>query len=154
VRWKLSRTVLRGGTIGNDGSLLDKRAGKEKLPFCFTLADEAVFAFAGIWDHWKDPQGKWIESCSILTTKPNELVQDIHDRMPVILARDAYDVWLDPGFHKVAELQPLLKPYPAEAMRRYRVSQRINQAANDDAVCAAEIDPAVSESRESGPLLY
>ena len=140
--------------IPADGFYEWKRAGKEKLPFCFTLLDEAVFAFAGIWDRWKDPQGKWIETCSILTTKPNELVQDIHDRMPVILARDLYDVWLDPGFCKVSELQPLLKPYSAEAMRRYRVSQRLNQVKNDDAECVAEINPAVSESRESGPLLY
>ena len=58
--------------------------------------------------------------------------------------------WLDPGFSKVAELQPLLKPYSAEAMRRYRVSQRVNQVKNDDAECVAEIDPAVSESRGSG----
>ena len=140
--------------IPADGFYEWKRAGKEKLPFCFTLLDEAVFAFAGIWDRWKDPQGKWIETCSILTTKPNELVQDIHDRMPVILARDSYDVWLEPGFCKVPELQPLLKPYSAEAMRRYRVSQRVNQVKNDDAECVAEINPAVSESRESGPLLY
>ena len=61
----------------------------------------------------RTPQGQLIESCSILTTTPNELMQDIHDRMPVILARDAYDLWLDPGFKKVEELQPLLKPYPA-----------------------------------------
>jgi putative SOS response-associated peptidase YedK len=99
-------------------------------------------------------QGQWIETCSILTTKPNRLVLDIHDRMPVILSRDMYDLWLDPGFTKVDELQPLLKPYPADAMRRYRVSQRVNQVKNDDAECVAEIDSALNESRESGPMLY
>jgi putative SOS response-associated peptidase YedK len=140
--------------IPADGFYEWKRAGKEKLPFCFTLADEGVFAFAGIWDRWKNPQGQWIETCSILTTTPNELVRDIHDRMPVILAPDVYDVWLDPSFHKVPDLLTLLKPYPAEAMRRCRVSQRVNQVKNDDAECAAEIDLALSESRESGPLLY
>ena len=55
-----------------------------------------MFAFAGIWDRWKSPQAQSIESCSILTTAPNELMQDMHDRMPVILSPDAYDIWLDP----------------------------------------------------------
>jgi putative SOS response-associated peptidase YedK len=146
---------LRRCLIPADGFYEWKREGKAKLPFCFTLADESVFAFAGLWEPWKNPQGRWIESCSILTTTPNELVRDVHDRMPVILSRDAYDIWLDPGFSKVSELQPLLGPYPAEAMRRYRVSQRVNHVINDDAECAAEIDPAqLNESRESGPLLY
>jgi len=69
---------LRRCLIPADGFYEWKRAGKEKLPFCFALADGGVFAFAGIWDRWKTPQGPWIESCSILTTKPNELVRDIH----------------------------------------------------------------------------
>jgi putative SOS response-associated peptidase YedK len=140
--------------IPADGFYEWVRSGKEKFPFCFTLMDEGVFAFAGIWDRWKMSQGQWIETCSILTTKPNRLVLDIHDRMPVILSRDMYDLWLDPGFTKVDELQPLLKPYPADAMRRYRVSQRVNQVKNDDAECVAEIDSALNESRESGPMLY
>ncbi len=133
---------LRRCLITADGFYEWKRAGKDKLPFCFTLTDETVFGFAGVWDHWKTPQGQWLDTCSIITTKPNELVRDIHDRMPVILTPDAYDVWLDPGFTKVTELQPLLEPYPAEAMRRYRVSQRVNQVKNDDPGCAAEIDAA------------
>jgi putative SOS response-associated peptidase YedK len=144
---------LRRCLIPADGFYEWKRAGKEKLPFCFTSADESVFALAGIWDRWKNPQGRWIESCSILTTTPNELVRDLHDRMPVILARDAYELWLDPGFQKVAELQPLLRPYSAEAMRRYRVSQRVNQVNNDDAECAAEIDTAALNP-ESENLLF
>lgn len=144
---------LRRCLIPADGFYEWKRLGKEKLPFCFTLADGSVFALAGIWDRWKNPQGRRIESCSILTTTPNELVRDLHDRMPVILARDAYELWLDPGFQKVAELQPLLKPYSAEAMRRYRVSQRVNQLNNDDAECAAEIDIAALNP-ESENLLF
>lgn len=118
--------------IPADGFYEWKHEGKEKLPFCFTLADDAVFAFAGLWERWRSPLGEMVESCTILTTAPNELVQDIHDRMPVILARDSYDLWLDPGFTRVPELQPLLKPYPAGAMRRYRVSQRLDQGKNDD----------------------
>ncbi len=125
--------------IPADGFYEWKRERKQKLPFCFTLLDESVFALAGLWEGWKSPQGQLIESCTILTTTPNELMRDIHDRMPVILARDRYDLWLDPGFKKVEELQPLLKPYPAEAMRRFRVSPRLNQVNNDDPECAAEI---------------
>jgi putative SOS response-associated peptidase YedK len=128
--------------IPADGFYEWKHEGKEKLPFCFTLQDEAVFGFAGLWDRWKNPQGETVESCTILTTTANELLRDVHDRMPVILAPDAYDLWLDPGFTKVEDLQPLLVPYPAAAMRRYRVSQRVNQVKNDDAECAAEIAAA------------
>jgi putative SOS response-associated peptidase YedK len=128
--------------IPADGFYEWKREGKEKFPFCFTLTDDSIFAFAGLWDRWRNPQGQVIESCTILTTAPNELMQDIHDRMPVILARDEYDLWLDPGFTRVDELQPLLKPYSTAAMRRYRVSQRVNQVKNDDPECAAEIEAA------------
>jgi putative SOS response-associated peptidase YedK len=128
--------------IPADGYYEWKREGKQKLPYCFTLADDSVFAFAGLWDRWRSSQGQFIESCTILTTTPNALTKGVHDRMPVILARDAYDLWLDPGFKKLEELRPLLKPYPADAMRRYRVSQRVNQVKNDDPECAAEIKAA------------
>ncbi len=127
--------------IPADGFYEWKRAGKEKIPYCFTLADDAMFAFAGLWERWRSPQGDRVESCTILTTEANELVRDVHDRMPVILEPDAYELWLDPGFSRVPELQPLLKPY-AGAMRRYRVSSRVNQVKNDDAECAAEIEAA------------
>jgi len=128
--------------IPADGFYEWKGAGKEKLPFCFTLADESVFALAGLWEQSKSPQGQVIESCTILTTTPNELTRDVHDRMPVILPRDTYGMWLDPGYTQLPELLSLLKPYPAEVMRCYRVSQRVNQVKNDDAECAAEIEAA------------
>lgn len=128
--------------IPADGFYEWKREGKLKLPFCFTWADESMFAFAGLWDRWRSPQGALIESCTILTTEPNELLQDIHDRMPVMLAPEAYELWLDPEFTNVAELRKLLKPYPAQKMRRYRVGPRVNQVANDDAECVAEIAAA------------
>jgi len=131
---------LRRCLIPADGFYEWKREGKQKLPFCFTLTDGGVFAFAGLWDRWKSPQGQWIKSCSILTTTANEVAKDVHDRMPVILPREAYDVWLDPGFQDVGELKALLKPYPAEEMRRYRVSQRVNKVENDDVSCVEEIE--------------
>jgi putative SOS response-associated peptidase YedK len=125
--------------IPADGFYEWTREGKQKLPWSFTLADNSVFALAGLWDYWRSPQGAVIESCTILTTAPNQLMHGIHDRMPVILPPTAYGAWLDPSLTNVEQLQPLLQPYPAEAMRRNRVSQRVNQVKNDDPECAAEI---------------
>jgi putative SOS response-associated peptidase YedK len=121
-----------------DGFYEWKRDGRKKLPLCFMLSDNSVFAMAGIWEQWRSPQGGFIESCSILTTIPNELMRDVHDRMPVILPPDAYDKWLDRSFENTGVLQTLLKPYSAELMRRYPVSERVNHVKNDDAECAEE----------------
>lgn len=128
--------------IPADGFYEWKREGKAKQPFCFTMADDSLFAFAAIWDQWRSPQGLLLETCSILTTAPNTLMQDVHDRMPVILPREHWKLWLDPGFTNSAALQPLLLPYAANAMRRYAVSPRVNNVKNDDAECAAEIPAA------------
>ena len=141
VSWKLSRTVLRGGTRRKVGPLLDSKYSKGKSPFCFTLADDSVFAFAGIWDRWKNPERQLIETCSIITTSANPLLSDIHDRMPVILRSEDHDRWLDPGFKQVDDILDLRKPYPADSMRRYRVSARVNSAQVDDPACAEEYAP-------------
>jgi putative SOS response-associated peptidase YedK len=115
--------------------------GKTKVPSCFTLADHSVFAFAGIWDRWKNPKGETLATCSIITTSANPLVATIHDRMPVILERENYDLWLDPGFKKTEHLLGFLKPYTADAMRSWRVSPRVNSAQNDDPACIEEYSP-------------
>ena len=98
-----------------------------------------LFAFAGLWDRWKDPRGQWIKTCSILTTTPNAVTSTVHDRMPVILNPDAYDVWLDRGFTDVTAASELLKPYDARLMRCYPVSTRINHAVNDDEECCRPV---------------
>jgi putative SOS response-associated peptidase YedK len=139
VSWKLSRTVLRGGTNSNVGPLLGRRIGTSKQPFCFEVNEGDLFAFAGLWDGWKDPRGQWIRSCSILTTTPNAVTSQVHDRMPVILNRDDYNSWLDHGMTKVEEIADLLKPFNARLMRAYPVSSRINHVHNDDADCARPI---------------
>ncbi len=113
------------------------RKGKNKQPFCFEINDGELFAFAGLWERWKDPSGKLLETCSILTTKPNAVTSAIHDRMPVILESGAYDLWLDPGFADVPALSDLLKPFEARLMRCYPVSARVNNVANDDEGCSA-----------------
>jgi putative SOS response-associated peptidase YedK len=114
------------------------RAGKQ--PYCFEVNDGELFVFAGLWERWKDPGGNWIRTCSILTTTPNAVTSAVHDRMPVILEPDAYDLWLDPGFNDVAAVSEMLKPYDARLMRSYPVSTRINQAVNDDADCAKPVE--------------
>ena len=140
VSWKLSRTVLRGGTNSNVGPLLGQRTGKAKQPYCFEVNDGELFAFAGMWDRWKDPSGNWIKTCSILTTTPNAVTSPVHDRMPVILDPDSYDLWLDPGMKNVAAVSELLKPYDASQMRCFAVSSRVNHVANDDEECSRPVE--------------
>jgi putative SOS response-associated peptidase YedK len=70
-----------------------------------------------LWDRWKDPSGNWVKTCSILTTTPNAVTSTVHDRMPVILHPDSYDLWLDPGMGDVSAASDLLKPYDARLMR-------------------------------------
>jgi putative SOS response-associated peptidase YedK len=74
-----------------------------------------LFAFAGLWDRWKDPSGGWIKTCSILTTAPNAVTSPVHDRMPVILDPDGYDLWLDPGMRDAGAASELLKPFRCSA---------------------------------------
>jgi putative SOS response-associated peptidase YedK len=98
-----------------------------------------IFAFAGIWDQWKNPEGRLVETCSIITTTPNTLCAVVHDRMPAILPDEAYDLWLDPGFQKTDAVCHLLKPFNPALMRRYEVSSRVNLVKNDDPACAEAV---------------
>src|SRR5579859_5383484 len=147
VSWKLSRTVLRGGTNCNVGPLLDKRIGTSKQPYCFEVNDAKLFAFAGLWDGWKDGNGNWLRTCTILTTTPNAVTSAIHDRMPVILDPGNYDLWLDPGMQNVAAVSELLMPYDARLMRSYPVSSRVSNVANDGEECSRPIESAENQSR-------
>ena len=113
-----------------------QRTGKTKQPFCFEVNEGSLFAFAGLWERWKDPSGTWIKSCSILTTTPNAVTTAVHDRMPVILDPSNYDLWLDPGMTNVDAARHLLKPYDARLMRSFPVSPRVNSVVNDDAECS------------------
>ncbi len=124
--------------IPADGFYEWMRTGKAKLPYCFEVNDGELLAFAGLWDRWKDPSGNWVRTCTILTTTPNPVTSVVHDRMPVILDPDSYDLWLDPGTQDVAAASELLKPYDARAMRSYPVNTRINHVANDDATTKPE----------------
>jgi putative SOS response-associated peptidase YedK len=127
--------------IPADGFYEWRRAAREKQPFCFEVGVGDVFAFAGLWDRWAGQDGQVLETCTILTTTPNDLLADVHDRMPVILPVEDYDRWLDPGMQDLDRAARLLKPYDSGLMRRYSVSQRVNLVANDDAACSARVDP-------------
>jgi len=134
--------------IPADGFYEWQRAGKAKQPYCFEVNYGALFAFAGLWDRWKDPNEQWIKSCSILTTTPNAVTSSVHDRMPVILDPDCYDLWLDPGMHDMRAVSDMLKPYDARMMRCYPVSSRVNSVANDDAECSTptQVTPAQTQT--------
>ena len=116
-----------------------QRIGKGKQPYCFEMAGQEPFAFAGLWDCWQAPDGTPLETCTILTTTPNQLLADIHDRMPAILPRESYDLWLDPGFQDLAAATKMLRPFDAALMRRYPVSERMNNVANDGPDCSEPI---------------
>jgi len=97
--------------IPADGFYEWQRRVKGKQPFCFEVGDGGIFAFAGLWDRWRGPDGQAVESCTILTTTPNLLLADVHDRMPVILAPAHYGRWLDPSMQDVAIAVGLLRPF-------------------------------------------
>lgn len=123
-----------------DGFYEWKREGKHKIPYRFTLRDRKLFGFAGIWDEWKSPEGKAIQSCAIITTTPNELMSPIHDRMPVILAKEKEEVWLDSSIRDSLILKSLLTPYPAKKMKFYEVSASVNSVKYDTIECIQPVN--------------
>ena len=104
---------------------------KNKTPYFIHMQDRQPFAIAGLWDSWESPDGSSIKTCTIITTTPNELMENIHDRMPVILHSRDYAKWLDPAPQTPESLQPLIKPFSADAMSAYPVSTLVNKASND-----------------------
>ncbi len=103
-----------------------------KQPYNIRVKNQELFAFAGLWEHWQSPEGKAVESCTIIVTEANEAVKPIHDRMPVILEPDDYGAWLDPEMQDTSRLKTLLKSYPADKMEYWPVSRRVGSPANDD----------------------
>jgi putative SOS response-associated peptidase YedK len=129
---------LRRCLIPADGFYEWKRSGNAKQPFHFGMRDDAPFAFAGIWDRWRSPGGEMIESCSILTITPNELLMDVHDRMPVILPRERHQAWLTSPDTWTGALRGMLVPFDATWMKGHQVSTLVNRPENDSPACAAE----------------
>ncbi|USK92098.1 SOS response-associated peptidase [Rossellomorea marisflavi] len=113
-----------------DGFFEWKKVDDRKQPYRFVMKDGKPFAFAGLWETWKKGDAP-LHTCTIITTTPNALTEDVHDRMPVILKRTDYARWLDPSNQAVDELKSLLVPYPAEEMELYAVSELVNSPKND-----------------------
>jgi putative SOS response-associated peptidase YedK len=137
------RTPLQRGRclVLADGFYEWKKAtsGGRKVPMRITLKDGEPFAFAALWDTWKSPDDEEeIESFTIVTTEANELMRDIHDRMPVILPEEEEDRWLS-AEADVRNLLTVLKPFPAGRMRAYEVSTLVNRARYDDPICIVPI---------------
>ena len=121
--------------IPADGFYEWKQEGGRKQPVYICTKDRQPFAFAGLWEHWEEQEGQFIESCTILTTEPNDLLAQVHSRMPVILDQNDYDLWLDPDVQEVSRLKPRLRPYPPEQITFYPVNLRVNNPRNDDRLC-------------------
>ncbi|MGH7409756.1 MAG: SOS response-associated peptidase [Candidatus Methylomirabilis sp.] len=127
-----------------DGFYEWQQRGRGKQPVYIVLKTREPFSFAGLWETWTAPEGKEIKSCTIITTEANELLKPIHDRMPVILTREAEAIWLDPSIQEPVKALPLLKPYPSEEMEVYPVRRLVNSPNNDTPEC---IVPEKSDTR-------
>ncbi|MBI2965953.1 MAG: SOS response-associated peptidase [Chloroflexi bacterium] len=114
-----------------------------RRPLLFRRRDGGLFALAGLFDRWTDPDGKVVRSCAIVTTAPNSLAEKIHDRMPAMLSEEAESLWLDPQTEDSDRLLALLGPYLAEMMESYPVSMAVNSAANESPELVARSELAL-----------
>jgi putative SOS response-associated peptidase YedK len=137
-----------------DGYFEWKKTADRKQPYYFQVDNGSLFAFAGIWDKW-DP-GKdgsdAIESCAIITTRANDLSQSVHERMPVILSQDSWDVWIrDAQYDRSQQhtLLSLISPFPDVRMSAVPVSTVVNNARNDSPDCVEAIGPELSIDESS-----
>ena len=115
-----------------DGFYEWQKRGKVKIPYRITLLDEGIFAVAGIWEKWSSPSGELIHSFSVLTQKPNQLMSDIHDRMPAILLPEQEALWIDLELNTKDALA-MIAPYPDNLLKAYTVSKRVNKVKENDA---------------------
>ena len=122
-----------------DGFYEWSRRDGRRRPYRVVLRSGEPFGMAGLWDVWRSPDGEAVATCAVVTTEANETVASIHHRMPVILPQEAEGRWLDPRTD-ASTLRGLMVPYPAEAMRAYPVSGRVNSVENDDPDCLRPIE--------------
>ena len=111
-----------------------------KQPMHIRLKNGEPFAFAGVWEFWKNAEEKPLLTFSIVTTEPNELLAQVHNRMPVIVAQNDYDQWLDPKLTAREQLESLFRPYPAEAMEFYPISTMVNNPRIEHPKCIERIE--------------
>ena len=116
-----------------------KGTGKHKQPMRIMLRSKELFSMAGLYDTWTSPEGVRIATCTVITTESNEMMKDIHERMPVILPREKEAFGWIAASRNVGQLQSLLQPYPSEFMMAYPVSSRVGNVRNDDELCIEPI---------------
>ncbi|MGP0592222.1 SOS response-associated peptidase [Nitrospira sp. T9] len=122
-----------------DGFYEWKQEGKTKQPYYVRFKDQRLFAFAGLWERWKKNEADPLETCTLITTAPNAVMEFIHHRMPVILTSKDYADWLDPSLQAIERINALLRPYPPEEMEAYPVSQLVNNPRHDRPECVVPI---------------
>ena len=126
--------------IPADGFYEWKKVPGGKIPYAIGMRDDSPFVFAGLWEGWKDPStGEWLRTCTIITGEPNELVAQVHTRMPVILPEEHHAKWLGEAVEN--DLKELLRPFPGENMKMWPISQRVNDPKNDDETILQPIEP-------------
>lgn len=109
-----------------------KRNDERKVPMRIKMKNDELFAMAGLWETWKDQKGELVHTCTILTTEPNELMSNIHDRMPVILKAEEEATWLNSSIQDIAQLKHLLQPFPDDnLLEAYEVSEQVNSPKNN-----------------------
>lgn len=109
--------------------------GKRKMPMYVHLREDRPFGFAGLYENWKSKEGTILQTCTIITTQPNELMSSIHNRMPVIIAPEMRQIWLDSNVEDVDRLMPLLAPYDSGKMEAYEVSKKVNSPTYNEPDC-------------------
>lgn len=125
-----------------DGFYEWQKIGSRKQPHYIHLRDGGPFAIAGLWEHWHGADGSELETCTLLTTEPNDLMAPLHNRMPVIIAPEDYAEWLDNSREDrqfLSILQHLLRAYPSDQMATYPVSPYVSNARNEGEECIAPL---------------
>lgn len=145
-----------GSPQGNpQGNKARERGRTPKQPWFIRRRDGAPMAFAGIWEHWQDPEGSELESCAIITTAANATLAPIHHRMPVIVPETGWDLWLDPDERTAERARALIAPAPDDLLEAWPVSTRVNSVANDDPDLIRPIGPSTpapsAPTAPSGP---
>jgi putative SOS response-associated peptidase YedK len=108
------------------------KAGEQgKTPYLIRRTDGEPFGMAGLWETWRNPDGEPLESCTVIVTDANDLVRQLHDRMPVVLAPEDYTAWLDPETKDLVHLKALLRPALPDPWTLVEVSRKVNSPKND-----------------------
>ena len=122
-----------------DGFYEWKKLSNGKQAYRIITTNTEIFTVAGLWENWKSMDGEWIQSFTLLTHEPNDLMKTIHDRMPAILLPEEERTWIDPEL-STEEALSIVKPYPSELMRAYKVSNRVGKVSENDADLIKEIN--------------